>query len=262
MNSEKRFIKIAIISIALFSIINLVATAYGQELTGKQIMSKVNEIINQKTVKAKMKMTIVTTSGKKRTFLYKSFSKDRGEKNLIRYLKPRRARDQAILMLNYADDIWVYFPRTKRVRKLATHAKRQKMEGSDFSYEDMGSSNTFIKDFNSKKLGSEKKEGYDCYKIELTRKKSSDVGYSRLIIWVIKENFFPVVINYYGKDDPKVLKKTLVQYEIKEIDGVPTGMKMVMYNKQDNTQTSMEIIEVKYNVKLDDAMFTERGLRK
>lgn len=46
------------------------------------------------------------------------------------------------------------------------------MEDSDFSYEDMGASDTFIEDFISKKLGSEQKEGYDCYKIEMLKKRS------------------------------------------------------------------------------------------
>jgi len=50
--------------------------------------------------------------------------------------------------------------------------------------------------------------------------------------------------------------------DIRVIDNVPTAMKMVMYNKVDNTQTSLEILEVKYNLPLDDALFTERGLRK
>jgi hypothetical protein len=39
-------------------------------------------------------------------------------------------------------------------------------------------------------------------------------------------------------------------------------MKVIMYNKQDNTQTEMELLEVKYHIKLDDSMFTERGLKK
>jgi len=91
----------------------------GQELTANQIIHKVNDLMNQETVYGKIRMTIVTTSGKKRTFEYESWSKDKGEKNLIRYTKPARVKGQAILMLNNADDIWAYFPRTKRVRKLA-----------------------------------------------------------------------------------------------------------------------------------------------
>jgi len=37
---------------------------------------------------------------------------------------------------------------------------------------------------------------------------------------------------------------------------------MVMYNKQENSQTSIEMLEVKYNVELDDSLFTERNLQR
>ncbi len=243
-------------------ILILTSSLIALEVTADQIIAKVNDLMNQESVYGKMTMTIVTTSGKKRTFEYESWSKDSGEKNLIRYTKPARVKGLAMLMLNNADDIWTYFPRTKRVRKLATHAKKQKMQGSDFTYEDMGSGNAFITDFTAKRLKDNKMEDYDCYKIELSRKKDSDSHYSRLIMWVIKKNFMPVVMDYYDEDDPNLWLKRLVQYDIKDIDGVPTGMKMIMYNKTDNTQTSMEILTCKYNIPLKDEMFTERGLKK
>jgi len=245
--------KIAATILILFS----TTTIWGQEITAEQIIQKVNDLMNQETVYAKMKMTIITTSGKKRTLESESWSKNRGEKNLVRYTNPARIKGLAVLMLNNADDIWMFNPRTKRVRKLATHAKKQKMQGSDFTYEDMGSGDSFITDFTVRKMKDEKMEGYDW-----TRKKGSDSHYSRLILWVIKENFVPVVIDYYDEDDSSYLLKRLVQYDIKEIDGIPTGMRMVMYNKADDTQSSVEMLEVKYNVPLKDEMFTERGLRK
>lgn len=237
-------------------------TLSGQELPGEQIINKVNDLMNQETIYGKSNMTIVTTSGATRTFEYESWSKNFGEKNLIRYLAPSRVKGQATLMLNHADDIWMFFPRTQRVRKLATHAKKQKMEGSDFSYEDMGSGDAFIKDFTVKRLKDEKIEGYACYKLELIRNKDSDLSYSRLIMWVIKENFVPIVVDYYDEKDLNLLLKRLVQSDIKVVNGISTPMKMVMYNKQDNTQTSMSMIEVKYNIPLKDEMFTERGLKK
>ena len=237
-------------------------TLFSQKLTGEQIINKVNELMNQETIYSKSKMTIVTTSGKTRTFEYESWSKNKGEKNLIRYLAPSRVKGQATLMLNHADDIWAYFPRTKRVRKLATHAKKQKMQGSDFSYEDMGSGDTFIKDFTPKRLKDEKMEGNNCYKLKLIRKKDSGLSYSRLILWIIKKNFVPIVIDYYDESDTSFLLKRLVQSDIRVINGIPTPMKIVMYNKQDNTKTSMWLTEVKYNIPLKDEMFTERGLKK
>ena len=235
---------------------------FSQELTADDIIQKVNDQFNTETSYGKSKMTIVTTSGQKRTFVQESWSKDKGEKNLVRYLEPRRVKDQAVLMLNHADDIWMFFPRTQRVRKLATHAKKQKMQGSDFSYEDMGSGDAFIDDFTSKRLEDEQKEGQDCYKLELIRKQESGSSYSRLIMWIIKENFLPVVIDYYDEKDPTYLLKTMVASDFRVIDGIPTSMKVVMFNQNDNTQTEMEILEMKYNITLTDDMFTERSLKK
>lgn len=235
---------------------------FSQELTADDIIQKVNDQFNTETSYGKSKMTIVTTSGQKRTFVQESWSKDKGEKNLVRYLEPRRVKDQAVLMLNHANDIWMFFPRTQRVRKLATHAKKQKMQGSDFSYEDMGSGDAFIDDFTSKRLEDEQKEGQDCYKLELIRKQESGSSYSRLIMWIIKENFLPVVIDYYDEKDPTYLLKTMVASDFRVIDGIPTSMKVVMFNQNDNTQTEMEILEMKYNITLTDDMFTERSLKK
>lgn len=236
--------------------------AQDEELTGKEIIEKANELLSPESSYGKLKMTIVTTSGSKRTFVYESWSKNEGEKNLIRYLEPRRVKDQAVLMLNNADDIWMYFPRTKRVRKMATHAKKQKMQGSDFSYEDMGSGGSFIDDFTAKRLEDEEMEGFQCYKVELTRKSDSDMSYSRLIMWVIMDNFYPLVIDYYDEDNPDRKIKRLIQSDIKIIDEIPTAMKMVMKNLNDNTQTEMELLEAHYNIELSDQLFTERELRK
>jgi outer membrane lipoprotein-sorting protein len=250
-----------IMAIGLLSLL-LTPGVFSQQLTAENIIQKVNDQFNTDTSYGKSKMTIVTTSGEKRTFIQESWSKDRGEKNLVRYLEPRRVKDQAVLMLNHADDIWMFFPRTQRVRKLATHAKKQKMQGSDFSYEDMGSGDAFIDDFTSTRLEDEQKEGQDCYKLELTRKQESSSSYSRLIMWIIKKNFLPVVIDYYDEKDPTYLLKTMVASDFRVIDGIPTSMKVVMFNQNDNTQTEMELLEVKYNITLTDDMFTERSLKK
>ena len=240
----------------------LFCSASAQELNGPEIIQRVNDLLNQETCKATMKMTIQTTSGQLRTFVYESYSKNKGEKNLMIYQSPVRVKDQAILMLNNADDIWSYFPKTGRIRKLATHAKRQKLEGSDFTYEDMGAGETFITDFDAVLIGEEKKEKHNCYKVDMIRKKQAASSYSRIMIWVDKQTFVPIVINYYDDDDPNRLLKQMIQSDIREIDGVPTAMKAVMTNQEDLTETVIEFTEIQYNIPLDDDLFTERGMKK
>ncbi|MCF7826745.1 MAG: outer membrane lipoprotein-sorting protein, partial [Candidatus Marinimicrobia bacterium] len=102
---------------------------------------------------SKGSQTIITSSGQERVFEFDSWSAEKGKSVLTRYTKPAAIRGQAFLMLNNADDIWSYFPRTKRVRKLASHAKKQKMQGSDFTYEDMGGGDVFLTKFKSTLLG-------------------------------------------------------------------------------------------------------------
>jgi len=57
-------------------------------------------------------------------------------------------------------------------------------------------------------------------------------------------------------------EKQLVQSDIRVIDDLPTAFKVVMYNKMDNTQTEVNVLDAKYNLDLDDNMFTERSLKK
>ena len=246
----------------LFLSLILPLFVFAQDLAGPEIIKKVNDQMNQESSETTMTMTIVTSSGQERTFEYLSYSKNFGEKNLMIYQKPSRVKGQKMLMLNHADDIWAYFPRTKRVRKLATHAKKQKFEGSDFSNEDMGSGDSFTTDYNSKLVGEEKKSDNDCYKIEMIPKADADISYSKLMIWVRKSDFVPLVIDYCDDKNPDRVLKTLTQSNIKVIDGVPTGTTMIMHNHSDNTNTSIELKEIKYNIPLDDALFTERGLKK
>jgi outer membrane lipoprotein-sorting protein len=249
-------------SCAMIVLMIVAISMAAQELTGPEIIQKVNDLMNPESSRAEMKMTIQTTSGQLRTFAYESYSKDRGEKSLIKYSEPVRVKDQAILMLNNADDIWVYFPMTGRVRKLATHAKRQKWEGSDFTYEDMGSGNLFVTDFDAELVGEEKVGAFDCYKVDLLRKQGADVAYSRLMMWVDKSTFVPIKIDYYEDSHPGRVQKTLIQSDIKVIDGIPTAMRLVMINQKDHSQTRMEFTKLKYNVPLDDDLFTERGMKK
>ena len=233
-----------------------------EDVTADQILETLTETMKPEQSQGIMTMTIVTSTGQHRTFKYETFSKAQGEKSLMKYLEPQRVKDQTILMLNDANDIWTYFPKTKRIRKLATHAKKQKVEGSDFSYEDMGASNTFIEEYDAERLDDEKKEGRECYKLELIRKPKSSAGYSRVVVWVDKEQYVPLVIDYYHDDDPELREKQLICTDVQLIDNIYTPFKCTMYNKLDNTQTSMEIIKVDYDVDLPDDLFTEMGMQR
>jgi|SRR6056297_304236 len=246
----------------IFLVISLMAGAsFSQDLTGEDIIREVNDLLNQETALSRTRMILQTSSGGIRTFEFKSWAKDMGEKTLIRYTEPSRARGQAILMLNNANDIWMYFPRTRRVRKLATHAKRQKMQGSDFSYEDMGSGELFLTDYDAIRLDDSEERGEDCYILRMERKLSSDSSYEKLIIKVRKRDYSPLVIEYY-EDGISEVSKVLYLEDILLIQDIPTAMRLTMKNERDLTATRMELLNIEYGAELPDEMFTERSLRQ
>ncbi len=253
---------ITILMLMIMSMGIFTGYAQAQEMTALDIINTMTETMNPEQTEGKMEMTIMTSSGEERTFLYHTYSKGGGEMSLMKYLEPSRVKGQTILMLNDANDIWTYFPKTKRIRKLASHAKKQKLEGSDFSYEDMGGSDEFINEYNAVRLDDEKKEGRTCYKLELTRKPESTAGYSRLVIWVDLEYMVPLVIDYYHDEDNSLRQKQLICRDIQLIDNIYTPMQYTMYNKLDNTKTTMKIVEVNYDVDLPDDLFTEQGMQR
>ena len=56
----------------IFLFVTFAGSSLAQDLTGEQIIQKVNDLMNQETMYGRMTMTIVTTSGQERTFEYES----------------------------------------------------------------------------------------------------------------------------------------------------------------------------------------------
>jgi len=247
-----------ILSIIMFCSV----TIFAQEAmpTGAELVKKMSDIMTQENSTAIMTQTITTSSGKQRTFEFEMFTANEGEKTMMRYLKPSAARGQAFLMLDNADDIWTYFPRTKRVRKLSSSSKNQKVQGSDFSFEDMGSGDSWKEEYISTNLGSEKYNGTDCWKLESIGIPEQNPSYPKMEVLMRKSDFYPIKIDYF--DDNDYIEKTLLMEDVKEIEGVPTAMRMTMKNHSEGTETIMETVSITYEWEPPDNFFTERELKK
>jgi hypothetical protein len=248
----KKFITILFITTSIF--------AQQAIPTGAELVERMSEIMTQESSTAIMTQTITTSSRKQRTFEFEMFTTDEGEKTLMRYLKPSAARGQTFLMLNNADDIWTYFPRTKRVRKLSSSSKNQKVQGSDFSFEDMGSGDSWKTEYNSTNLGSEKYDGTDCWKLESIGIPEQNPSYPKMEVYMRKVDFYPIKIDYFDEND--FVEKTLLMSNIKEIEGIPTAMQMTMKNHSEGSETSMETISITYNWEPPENFFTERELKR
>jgi hypothetical protein len=206
-----------------------------------------------------MKQTILTTTGDERVLEYETYSGFEGEYTLMRYLSPSRVKGNAVLTTGFSDNIWMYNNRTRRVRKLASHAKKQKFEGSDFTYEDMGGGDIWIDNFNPKIIGTTEIDATECYRLLLTPKSDYDGSYSKMVVYPRISDAYPLRVDYY--EDENHTKSCYLE-DIEQIQNIPTAMKITMKNLIDNTQTSMEYLEINYDIEFDRSFFSERNLKQ
>ena len=232
-------------------------TVGAQQMTPKEIVRRIDETERVESSEGLARQIITTSGGKKRSLEMKSYARDRNEKQLIVYTRPKRVKGDKILMLNDGDDIWFYTPKTDRVRHLASHARRQKVQGSDFAYEDM-SGGSLEEDYSYTLLGEEDEGGTACYKFELIPTETGP-HYTKLLLWADREKFITRRLDYYEKGE---LLKRLHCTDIQSVDGHWYAMRLAMTNLRDGGETVMETLEIRFDVDLPDDLFTTRNLRR
>ena len=124
----------------------------------------------------------------------------------------------------------------------------------------MGGGDVFITRYHSHLLGEAQKQGEPCWQVELLGISDQDPPYPRLILWARKSDNAPLVIDYYNEDN--YLIKTLIMSDIREIEGYPTAMKMVMEDHRKHSSTRMETLSVSYHWSPPAHFFSERNLKK
>ena len=222
-----------------------------------QIIRRIDAAERVQSSHGTMRQVITTSGGDERSLEMEAWSRDRNDKQLMVYLAPRRVAGDKILMLDEGDDIWFYTPRTDRVRHLASHARRQKVQGSDFAYEDMAGG-SIEEDYTFSLIGAEAVDGTPCHKLELVPT-ASGPHYSRLILWAGQEHYLTRRIDYYEDDR---LLKTLTTGDVRQIDGHWWAMRLVMENLEEGGRTIMETLEMEFDVDLPDELFTAGGLKR
>jgi len=221
------------------------------------ILKKMDDVEKYKSIYAESLQIITTSDGEKRTLKIKSWSVNTGDKQLLEYTYPARVKGVKILMLKDGDDIWSYSPRSRRTRHLASHAKKQKVMGSDFTYEDMGGGKMSEK-YTGKVIKEEKIDGAVCYVLEL-KPTPKGPDYGRIVVWVGKKDFVTRRVDYYEKDSEGLLK-ILYLKDIKVISGHLVAMKLKMINHEDGGETYNEYTKMEYDIPIQSNRFNSSRL--
>jgi len=239
------------------------------QMTGRDVMQKVDTQQEYTTQIARSKMVLINKAGKTRerdVLRYeKSYNNAKGidTKALIFFEAPADIRGTGLLIWGYTDpqkddDRWLYLPALKKVRRIAGESKDEYFMGTDFTYDDIGGRE--VDQDMHKLLGQEDVDGVKCYKLESVPVNKNDM-YGKKIAWVIPEKWVVARVEFYDKKG--VLMKELKASDVRNVNGIWTAFVMRMDNYLEKHQTVLEIKEIKYNQAINDEVFTtitlERG---
>ncbi|MDQ6955615.1 MAG: outer membrane lipoprotein-sorting protein, partial [Mariprofundaceae bacterium] len=87
-----------------------------------------------------------------------------------------------------------------------------------------------------------------------------ELGYSRLMQWIRKDNDFSIKANYWDQAGREL--KHLNILELEQISDIWSAKMIEMVNIQSNHHTRLEFAKKIYNTTMKDRMFTQRTLKR
>ncbi len=197
-------------------------------------------------------MVLISKNGKEEERKMKTYRK--GEKKIFFFLKPAGVKGVTFLTLS-DDQMYIYMPAFKKIRRIASSAKNENFMGTDMSYEDLAET-SYSKKYTPKLVS----ETGDEAVLELIAKKGSDAAYSKLIITTQKKTWLRKSMELYNKSGKLIKKMNIKQSSI--ISGYPTPTEIVMKDMSSGHSTKMIMDDVKYDSGLKDSLFSKRKIKR
>ena len=186
---------------------------------------------------------------------------------MTRFMSPPDVKGTVSLLIEHAekdDDIWIYLPALKKVRRLVSSNKKDSFVGTDFSYADVIGYK--VNEWDYKLLREEAPDGQPCYVIEATPKNDtvkSNTGYSKRTAWLRKDNLVTVKADFL--DEAGEALKTLTFNDVQLVDqkrGRWQAMRLEANNIQTGHRTIIKFENFKVNQNVKDEFFTTRYMEK
>jgi hydrophobe/amphiphile efflux-3 (HAE3) family protein len=262
---------ITLIALILFSITTATTQTWAAELSAVEIM-KANFIVSKvQDSESDSTFTLTNASGQSRvrktTGKTKLVTGSTDNMRVVQFNSPADVKGTTTLLIENSkkdDDIWIYLPAMKKVRRLVSSNKKDSFVGTDFSYGDVIGHK--VEDWNHKILGEDKVQGRPCYKIESLPASESiktNSGYSKRVGCIDKENFVGLSGEIF--DQSGQLLKKITAENVKVIDEKNKKyqpMKLTAENVQTGHRTEIVFENFKANIGLDGSYFTTRFLEK
>ncbi|NQV03276.1 MAG: outer membrane lipoprotein-sorting protein [Bacteroidia bacterium] len=246
----KQILKLAFLTAILF----IPTLIHAQDAT--EIIKKANDKMEGVSSESEMVMTVVRPTWE-RTVSFKSWSKGR-DNSLTLITAPSKESGQTFLKLK--NDMWSWNPTINRMIKLPPSMMSQGWMGSDYSNDDILKESSIVVDYIHKIIGNETVDDFDCYKIQLDPKEEAAVVWGKILMWVSKEEYYQLRIEYYDEDNYLVKSHILSDIKFMYDRKIPTHFEIIPEEKP-NQKTLVDIKSVKFDIKIPDSFFSQQNMK-
>jgi len=246
------------------------AAAFAEgEPTGLEIATKADSARRAKSEHQVLTMTLENSRGQKRVRTIEGWEReisDDEEQRFSRFKEPADVKDTTLLTYDYEDkddDIWLYLPALKKVKRILSSNKGDYFMGSDFTYEDM--ENIDLVNWTYTIAGKETVDGTECWIVDSvanTDKERGETSYNKLRYWIGTEDYLFRKIDYTDKKD-RFSKQLIVSdiHPTSPTDPRKRGHMMVMKNLLTEHKTELNLSTLELDVTVSDDFFSQRSLQ-
>lgn len=246
---------------AVAALLSLNAAAAGEAPQDISRKSKERGALNLVGLTAELKLLTTSADGKAREQVLTTTSRSIGGKShaLARFLAPAGVAGVAVLTIEGAtgegDEVSLYLPKLKRVRRVAKSDRGKAFMDTDFAYADIASGGT--SDDALTRLADERVEGRDCFVLKGQGDDSSPYG--EVTMYVDQATYVPMKADYLDKaGKPFKRYRTL---KLKAFKDRTLAAESVMENLKTGSKTQMTVLKLEETTPGEEA-FTERALER
>ncbi len=238
----------------------LLLTTFLLGQTGYEIAKMVDDKPTPKDMSNRTIMVLTNSKGKSRTNTMVSHSTDGNKKQIIWFMEPKDDKGVAFLKIEHNDkddEMRMWLPAFKKVRRISSKKKGDAFMGSDLSYEDLSNRELGEHDYN--RLDDEAVNNIDCYVLEVIPKKEVKSSYSKHVSWIAKDGYYGVKEESFDKRGE--LKKEK-EYSYKRIEDYYIIDRVFVKDVQKNHTTEVTFSDVKVDSGIKNNLFQEKNLKR
>ncbi|MNK12584.1 hypothetical protein D3C87_306520 [compost metagenome] len=222
----------------------------------KEIVRKADEKMRGTTMQAEMVIRTIRPTWS-REMQCKTWSKGI---DLAMILITSPARDKGIVFLKRKKEVWNWMPALERNIKLPPSMMTQSWMGTDFTNDDLVKESSVVEDYDHTIIGDTVIRNRSCYTIRMIPKPTAAVVWSKVIIYIAKQDFLELQSLFFDEDGKLV--NTMNSYDIKLMHDriIPTRFEMIPADKK-GQKTEMIYKNILYSRPIEDGFFSAERMK-